>query len=181
MTPDVSSADGERTDESNQIQELSDMSKRQIRALTEYHTVLDNVGSADPAAGKYTVVSQSGNQYDVDIVNETCSCPDHQQRQSVCKHIHRARYALGVVAIPAAVDKTAIDSQMGEHVDGEPIFTDEVQSDSEDTDDTDDSDMENETDDTDDPDLEDSDDECPDCARLDGDVLCWDCEDPINT
>lgn len=42
----------------------------------------------DPATpGMATVVSASGNAYEVDIEEETCTCPDHQFRGSRCRHI----------------------------------------------------------------------------------------------
>ena len=43
--------------------------------------------------GCYEVDSASGNTYDVDLLNETCSCPDHQNPETPtpCKHVQRVQ------------------------------------------------------------------------------------------
>ncbi len=41
--------------------------------------------------GRYEVQSASGNRYEVDVVDESCTCPDWQQRspEGSCKHLRR--------------------------------------------------------------------------------------------
>jgi len=106
------------TDES--IEQLDD---RDVCALTEYQSVLPADGD-----GLFTVVSQSGNSYTVDRREERCSCPDsvHHQPDGGCKHVRRVEYAIGNRSIPSWVDRDAVDSQLGIHVDSSP--TEEEQS-----------------------------------------------------
>ena len=92
------------------------------RALTEYMTVLtDGNDRAKRAPGLYTVTTQSGSTYLVDPELPACECPDFEYRNRRCKHIRRARFALGWRPIPAFVDEAAVDPNLGEHVqDGGP-------------------------------------------------------------
>jgi hypothetical protein len=100
--------------ESDGSTELDD---RDVRALTEYMTVLDEGGDV------YTVVGENGGgEYQVDSRKGRCTCPDHQHRAARCKHIRRVAFATGEEAIPAWVDRDSVDSQLGEHVDGEVRF-----------------------------------------------------------
>jgi hypothetical protein len=41
--------------------------------------------------GRYEVQSASGSRYEVDVVGESCTCPDWQQRSHTggCKHLRR--------------------------------------------------------------------------------------------
>ena len=52
--------------------------------------------------GCYEVDSASGNTYDVDLLNETCSCPDHQNPETPtpCKHVQRVQLELDAGQIP---------------------------------------------------------------------------------
>ncbi len=91
---------------------------RSERALTECMTVLDDAGRAAGADDLFVVVSQSGREYLVDARERTCECPDHQQRAVECKHLRRCAFATGDAVIPgAAVDRAALDEQLGLHVD----------------------------------------------------------------
>lgn len=49
---------------------------RDIRALTEHHTVVEDIGLVRGADDLYLVISQSGNEYLVDSRDEPCECPD---------------------------------------------------------------------------------------------------------
>lgn len=62
-----------------------DIDQRTKRARTEQMTV-----TLRQTSGIYTVQSESGNVYRVDVVREQCSCPD-QQKVTVkrCKHLRR--------------------------------------------------------------------------------------------
>jgi hypothetical protein len=65
------------------------------RALTEYLTVLDDVGRAKGADDLFLVVSQSGSEYLVDRREGRCTCPDHEYRGVRCKHLRRVAFATG--------------------------------------------------------------------------------------
>ena len=89
------------------------------RALTEYMTVLeDGDVRARAADGLYTVTTESGSTYLVDPELPACECPDFEYRDRRCKHIRRARFALGWRPIPYYVDEDDVDPNLGEHVRG---------------------------------------------------------------
>lgn len=93
-----------------------------FRAVTEYLTVLDDGDvRARSAPGLYTVDSESGSQYLVDIEQEACECRDFEYRgdERPCKHIRRAQFATGRREIPDWIDEDDIDPQLGMHVDEE--------------------------------------------------------------
>jgi hypothetical protein len=95
----------------------TDLQKRDVRALTEYMTVLPLGG------GLYSVTTQSGSEYRVDALEARCTCPDKQHNLEdgdLCKHERRVRFATGERAIPEWVNAEALDSQLGEHVSGTP-------------------------------------------------------------
>jgi hypothetical protein len=52
--------------------------------------------------GCYEVDSASGNTYEVDLLDETCSCPDHQDLDTPapCKHVRRVQLELDAGRIP---------------------------------------------------------------------------------
>lgn len=99
--------------------EGTDLEPRDVRALTEYLTVLEDVGRAKGADGLYLVVSQSGSEYLVDARTGACECPDaeHRNPEGGCKHVRRVAYATGERPIPA-ID--GVDEQLGLHVTREP-------------------------------------------------------------
>lgn len=106
---------------------VESLDERDARALTEYMSVLDNVGRARDAPGFYTAVGQNGGTYLVDVETGSCECPDHEYRAESlgpngCKHERRVAFATGERSIPAWVDRDEIDPHLGEHVDGEVRF-----------------------------------------------------------
>ena len=101
------------TSDTGPIQDLSD---RAVSALTEYMTTLDDVGRARDADGLYVVVSQSGREYLVDVETGACECDDAFYRDATCKHQHRAAFATGRRSVPAWVDRSRVDPQLGLHV-----------------------------------------------------------------
>ena len=105
----------ERSGEGGSVETLD---SRDVRALTQYLTVLDDVGRARDAEDLYLVVSESGNEYLVDARAGTCECPDHRYRECRCKHLRRVAFATGEREIPAWVDREAVDDQLGLHVRG---------------------------------------------------------------
>jgi hypothetical protein len=90
------------------------------KALTQYLTVLEDHGPARGREGRYVVVSQSGSEYLVDADAGRCECPDHEYRGVRCKHLRRVEFAIGARPLPAWIDREAVDSQLGDHVDGSP-------------------------------------------------------------
>jgi hypothetical protein len=91
---------------------IAQLDERDIRALTEYMTVIEGEGP-----GLYSVTTESGSEYTVDVRHESCMCPDARHRDVVCKHIRRVQYAIGRRDIPDWADTDAIDPRLGEHVD----------------------------------------------------------------
>ena len=92
------------------------LAERDVRALTEYLTVLNDVGRVRGADGLYLVVSQSGSEYLVDSRTERCGCPDakHRDPEGGCKHVRRVAFATGDRSVPGVdVD---VDPQLGAHV-----------------------------------------------------------------
>ncbi|MDQ2072829.1 hypothetical protein RBH20_09810 [Haloarcula sp. H-GB4] len=93
---------------------------RTRRALEQYLTVTPDVGQARGAEGIALVTSQSGSEYIVDTLEGRCECRDAEYRDVVCKHIRRARFAMGLDAIPAdAVAACDVDPDLGQHCDAE--------------------------------------------------------------
>ena len=90
--------------------------QRDVRALTQYLTVLDDYGPARAADSLYVVVSESGSEYLVDTEGGVCECPDHQQRGVRCKHLRRVAFATGERPIPLWVRADAVDPQLGMHL-----------------------------------------------------------------
>jgi hypothetical protein len=70
---------------------------RTIRAATEHMTVLERARSL------FSVTTQSGSEYTVDLREPACSCKDFEYREEVteCKHIRRVRLSVGQVDIEA--------------------------------------------------------------------------------
>lgn len=72
-----------------------DIGPRTLRAATEHMTVIEEAQSL------FSVTTQSGSEYTVDLREPACTCPDFQYRESVseCKHIRRVRIEVGQVDI----------------------------------------------------------------------------------
>jgi hypothetical protein len=106
----------------NDLTQLESIDTRDARALTQYLTVLDDVGRARGAPELYLVVSESGSEYLVDTRGEegACECADHRHRGAQCKHLRRVAFATGEREIPPWVDTDALDEQLAEHVDATP-------------------------------------------------------------
>lgn len=97
-------------------EQAQDPDARDVRALTEYLTVLENIGRARHADDLFLVVSQSGSEYLVDARTGACECPDATYRDMRCKHTRRVEFATGERAVPADVD--GVDPDLGAHVAG---------------------------------------------------------------
>ena len=70
-----------------------DVEPRTVRAATEHMTVIEE------AQSMFSVTTQSGSEYTVDLREPACTCPDFQYRDDVteCKHIIRTRLTVGQV------------------------------------------------------------------------------------
>ena len=93
--------------------------QRAAKALTESMTVLDDALEHDLRDEEFRVYTPTGT-YTVDMVAETCDCPDALHRGVRCKHARRVDYARGAVPIPGWVDRSAIDPQLGQHLAASP-------------------------------------------------------------
>ena len=92
--------------------------ERAAKALTESMTVLDD-RLEDVRDEEFRVYTPTGT-YTVDMVAETCDCPDALHRGARCKHQRRVDYARGAVPIPGWAEREAIDPQLGQHLSASP-------------------------------------------------------------
>jgi hypothetical protein len=75
----------------------NDLEPRTRRAVNEAMDV-----SLLEKGGQYEVRSASGNLYDVDIIGESCTCPDWQKRtpEGGCKHLRRVDHEIKQGRVP---------------------------------------------------------------------------------
>jgi|APHM01.1.fsa_nt_gi hypothetical protein len=85
---------------------------RAARAFTESMTVIDADSDADLRDDEYRV-HRPESTYRVDMVAESCDCPDAIHNGARCKHQRRIDYATGAVPIPGWVNREAIDPGLG--------------------------------------------------------------------
>jgi predicted nucleic acid-binding Zn finger protein len=104
------------------------IASRTERALVEPLTVLDHdetpVDDADTTI--VTVTSASGSTYDVDVRAGACSCPDarHRDPDGGCKHVRRARVALGRDTVDArTIREVDVDPQLAAFAPGPRVAT----------------------------------------------------------
>lgn len=88
-----------------------DLEPRTRRALTEYMTVIEE------APAMFSVTTQSGSEYTVDLREPACTCPDFRHRDEVseCKHIRRVRMEVGqidVESLEEELERTASELVM---------------------------------------------------------------------
>ena len=76
---------------------VDDLEPRTRRAVTEEMSV-----SLVEKGGCYEVQSASGNRYEVDVIGESCTCPDWQQRSPTggCKHLRRVDHEIKRGRVP---------------------------------------------------------------------------------
>lgn len=84
-----------------------DIEPRTLRAASEHMTVIEEARSL------FSVTTQSGSEYTVDLREPACTCPDFEYRDGVkeCKHIRRVRIEMG------QVDTDALESRLAETAD----------------------------------------------------------------
>lgn len=80
-----------------------DIEPRTLRAATEHMTVIEKERAL------FSVTTQNGTEYTVDLCEPACSCPDFEFRKGVeeCKHIRRVRLVYGQIDIDALEDRLA--------------------------------------------------------------------------
>lgn len=100
---------------------------RTVRAITQSLIVTPDIGRARDNAAEALVTSETGKTYLVNVVLGTCECPDHEHRDAECKHIRRARMAMGMSPIPVELVEALddVDSEMGQHTDKDLRFVTE--------------------------------------------------------
>lgn len=114
--PDYARGPEKPTDESG----IEELDKRDVRALTQCMTVIPEGGDL------FSVTSESGRSYTVDLREGRCTCPDSKHNlptddgRETCKHHARVAFATGERTIPAWADGDAVDPLLGDHVDGGP-------------------------------------------------------------
>lgn len=105
----------------------TELDSRTERALTEPLSAVSVDGT--PLEGDETivsVVSHTGESYQVDVREGRCTCPDmrHREPEGGCKHVRRARVALGRDTVDArtlrAVD---VDDTLGASAPGPRVAT----------------------------------------------------------
>jgi len=80
---------------------------RTLRAATEHMTVIEEAQSL------FSVTTESGTEYTVDLREPACTCPDFEHRSEQlgelgCKHIRRVRMEVG------QVDTDSLESRLAE-------------------------------------------------------------------
>jgi hypothetical protein len=105
-----------------------EVEKRTRRALEEPLSVvaLDGTPVESRDDTVVMVVSASGENYHVDATAERCECPDakHRDPDGGCKHVRRARAALGIEPIDRrALATVNVDEQFAANAPGPVIAT----------------------------------------------------------
>jgi len=79
-----------------------DVEPRTVRAVTEHMTVIEE------APAMFSVTTQSGSEYMVDLREGVCSCPDYRNREPEggCKHLRRTRLSVN------QIDVEELDSEL---------------------------------------------------------------------
>ena len=88
-----------------------DVEPRTVRAATEHMTVIEE------APALFSVTTQSGSEYTVDLREGVCSCPDYRNREPEggCKHVRRTRMEVGQVdveTLASELEQTASELEM---------------------------------------------------------------------
>lgn len=103
----------------DEVSALAALNDRDVRALTEAMTVLDERAPAPAdAAGLYHVTTASGSSYVVEPALAACDCADAEHRAPAggCKHVRRVRFEVGTRPLPETLNEAAIDDQFRQFV-----------------------------------------------------------------
>jgi hypothetical protein len=114
-------------------QEQVEIAGRTERAFTDVMRVRQDKGRADGADGLFIVETHieadddtEQTDYLVDAQQGRCECPDHEHRNSRCKHIRRVDFATGRKEIPRPVwDAVSTQPWFGATTEGQPTLADE--------------------------------------------------------
>lgn len=84
-----------------------DVEPRTLRAATEHMTVIEEARSL------FSVTTESGSEYTVDLREPACTCPDFEHRseqlgEQGCKHVRRMRLEV------SQIDTDALESRLAE-------------------------------------------------------------------
>jgi len=96
---------------------VEQLDQRSVKALTEAMLVCED--HPDAWGDHEVVVYNEDRQYLVNVAIDYCDCPDVQYRQARCKHLRRARFALGVDDVPAWVQRDRLDGPLAERLEGD--------------------------------------------------------------
>lgn len=111
--------------ETDPVAALAQLGTRDVRALTETMTVLNELAPAPAnAGGLFHVTTGSGASYVVEPRLGACECADSQYRDAICKHILRVRYEIGQQPVPDGINEAALDDGFRQFV--TPTGTEEV-------------------------------------------------------
>ncbi len=81
---------------------LPPVSHRQAETPTEETAPFTVRRMSFAKGGRYEVEAASGNRYEVDIIGQSCTCPDWQQRapDKGCKHMRRVDHEIKQGQVP---------------------------------------------------------------------------------
>lgn len=98
----------------------ADFDALDAKALTTPMSVIPDLPNVRGAEDMFHV--QHAHEHTVAKVNDEwhCDCRGYQCGHK-CYHIRRVEFATGERAIPTWVNLEAVDDQLGEHVDGDPV------------------------------------------------------------
>jgi hypothetical protein len=128
---DASARAGNRK-EDTRLAGLRDLDGRDVAALTRRTLAVVDTDAADPqlpairdVPDLFLVVSSHAEpdrlraeEYLVDLRDASCTCPDARYRDVRCQHIRRAEFVTGRRTVPDAVDRSAVDPDLGAYVGG---------------------------------------------------------------
>ncbi|WP_245998617.1 hypothetical protein [Halalkalicoccus subterraneus] len=77
--------------------------------------------------GEYNVYSQSGSVYRVDLIGESCSCPDQEYNtpEDGCKHLRRVEMEIGQREVPDLEEETDVEMMIDARTDQQAAETDQ--------------------------------------------------------
>jgi hypothetical protein len=110
----------------NTTEASESIAPRTRRALSEPLSVVSLDGTPVESRDEtiVMVVSHSGETYHVDAEAGRCECPDHEYRDARCKHIRRARVALGLQPVDSQVLVSVdVDATLGANAPGPVVAT----------------------------------------------------------
>lgn len=104
-------------------EEADGVQKRTIRAATESMSLDRHAGET----GEFDVYSQSGSVYRVNLIDQSCSCPDeeHNAPTDGCKHYRRVEMETGQRSVPDLDQDTDVEMMIDTRADQQAAETDQ--------------------------------------------------------